>query len=245
MITDDELYDRGAETMLSSWARVAAGSPGARVVRADGVAAGVFPAGPERAIYNNALLGRGAGAAAVDAMEALYAAAGIGGYAAWVHEGDAALRELMGERGYRVTETTRAMGMALADLAIGRPALALEPAPWPDYVRFLEREGAPAGLLAGVDPAGFELLLARRDGEAVATALAHDRGDDRGIYNVGTLEAARRQGLGTALTALLLHGARDRGARTATLQSTPMGERLYRSLGFRDLGRFLEFTRPG
>ena len=76
----------------------------------------------------------------------------------------------------------------------------------------------------------------------VATALAFDYGDDCGIYNVGTLEHARRRGLGTALTARLLHDARARGRRTASLQSTAMAERLYAALGFRDLGRILEYV---
>ena len=52
--------------------------------------------------------------------------------------------------------------------------------------------------MAGVDPREFHLLIARG---AVATASAFDLGDDCGIYNVGTLERARRRGLGTALTA--------------------------------------------
>jgi predicted GNAT family acetyltransferase len=46
------------------------------------------------------------------------------------------------------------------------------------------------------------------------------------------------------LTAHLLYEARDRGCTTSTLQSTPMAERIYARLGFRDLGRYLELT-PG
>jgi predicted GNAT family acetyltransferase len=61
---------------------------------------------------------------------------------------------------------------------------------------------------------------------------------------VGTVERARRRGLGSALTALLVHDAADRDLRTASLQSTPMAERVYAGVGFRDLGRFLEHTRP-
>jgi ribosomal protein S18 acetylase RimI-like enzyme len=49
--------------------------------------------------------------------------------------------------------------------------------------------------------------LGRLDGANVATAMAFDVGGDRGIYNVATLEHARRRGLGTALTALHLHDA--------------------------------------
>jgi predicted GNAT family acetyltransferase len=58
-----------------------------------------------------------------------------------------------------------------------------------------------------------------------------------------TREHARRRGLGTALTALLAHEAAARGAITASLQSTEMAERVYAAVGFRDLGRFLEYGR--
>jgi predicted GNAT family acetyltransferase len=58
---------------------------------------------------------------------------------------------------------------------------------------------------------------------------------------MSTVEAARRRGLGTALTACHVHDAADRGCATASLQSTPMAERVYAAVGFRDLGRFLEY----
>ena len=86
------------------------------------------------------------------------------------------------------------------------------------------------------------MLVARLQGEGVATAMAFDLGDDCGIYNVGTLEHARRRGLGTALTALLAHDAAARGCRTASLQSTESAERVYTAVGFRDLGRILEYV---
>jgi predicted GNAT family acetyltransferase len=54
---------------------------------------------------------------------------------------------------------------------------------------------------------------------------------------------ARRRGLGTALTALHLQLARDRGCKTASLQATEMAERIYAAIGFRDLGRFVEYVR--
>jgi predicted GNAT family acetyltransferase len=85
--------------------------------------------------------------------------------------------------------------------------------------------------------------MADSDGAHVATALAFDAGDDTGIFNVSTVERARRRGLGTALTARLAHDALARGRTTATLQSTPMAERVYAAVGFRDLGRILEL-RP-
>jgi hypothetical protein len=59
--TDNDLYIRGAATLLASWEEYARGSAGAALKRLSGVAAAVFPSHPERAVYNNALLDRDLG----------------------------------------------------------------------------------------------------------------------------------------------------------------------------------------
>lgn len=242
-LSDAELYRRGAETLRASWEAYARGARRARVVRRAGVAAAVFPEAPERAVYNNALLTRDLAAGertdALAAMEEAYASAGVSRFAAWVHESDEPLRLDVEARGYRFDQATRAMGMALADLRMPRPEIDLAPPDWSEYLRTI---GVPTGFLAGVDQGEFHVRLARLEGETVASALAFDHGDDCGIYNVSTLAAARRRGLGTALTVLLAHDAAARGCRTASIQATEMAERLYARVGFRDLGRFLEYV---
>ena len=50
--------------------------------------------------------------------------------------------------------------------------------------------------------------------------------------------------IATALTARQLHDAVERGCQTVSLQSTAMAERVYAAVGFRDLGRFLEYVQP-
>ena len=243
--TDAELYLRGRDTLLASWEAYAAGGDGAALHRLPGVAAAVFPAEPERAVYNNALLDRDLGAGersgALDAMEAVYAAAGVARFAAWVHESDEPMRAELEQRCYTLDTTTRSMGIALDDIRVPRPEIPLGPAGWAEYLRM---DGLPPDFLEHADHAAFHLLAARIDGEMVAAALAYDFGDDTGIYNVGTVERARRRGLGTALTAAQVHDARARGCRTASLQSTPMAEHVYSAVGFRDLGRILEYVPP-
>ena len=245
-LTDADLYIRGAQTVVASWEAIARGSRGAAVIRRAGVAAAVFPHEPERSVYNNALLDRGLAAAeragTLAAMEAAYASAGVGRFAAWVHESDEAMRAELAARGYTIDTATRAMGMALGDLDVPRPAIELAPVDWARYRRYLHRVGVPHGLLRGADPHAFHVLSARSDGEDVATAIAFDRDSDCGIYNVSTLERTRRRGIGTALTARHLHDAVARGCRTASIQSTAMAERIYAAVGFRDLGRFLEYV---
>jgi GNAT superfamily N-acetyltransferase len=245
VLTDLGLYLRGAETLLASWEAYARGAAGAAVRRFSGVAVATFPNEPERSVYNNALLdrdlGAAAGADALDAMENAYASAGVSSFAAWVHESDEAMRGEIQRRGYTLNETTRAMGMALTDIRVPRPELDLAPRAWGDYLEHLGAFGVPDGLLEGADPSVFHVVLAHLQGAIVATGLSFDLADDCGIYNVGTLERARRRGIGTAVTALLAYDALDRGCRTASLQSTEIAERVYTTVGFRDLGRILEY----
>jgi hypothetical protein len=203
----------------------------------------VFPTEPERAVYNNALLQPkltpAVRANGLDAMEAVYAAAGVTRFAAWVHETDQGMRAELQRRGYALDTSTRAMGMTLDDIRLPRPDIELGPPNWSEYLRII---GVPPGFLSGADQAAFHILVARLGGVNVATAMAFDLAGDCGIFNVTTLERARGRGLGTALTGLHLHGARARGCQTASLQSTGMAERIYATVGFRDLGRILEYV---
>jgi ribosomal protein S18 acetylase RimI-like enzyme len=242
-VTETELYERGMRTAAACWAAFAGSTSGAAVHRLPHVFVAVFPNEPERSIYNNAILDRDLApaerAAALEAMEELYAAAGVKRFAAWVHEDDHAMREQLLRRGYAVDTATRAMGMRLADVTRPRPALELAAADWREHLRLI---GVAPDLLSGLDPATLQLVVARRGGENVGTGFGFDHEGDCGIYNVGTLEHARRQGVGSAVTSVLVHDAIGRGCRTASLQSTPTAERMYAAAGFRDLGRIIEYV---
>ena len=244
MYTDADLYSRGTATLVAAWEEDARGATGAALRRHPGVAAAVFPHEPEHSFYNNALLGRGLSVldrmGALEAMEAAYATAGVDRFAAWVHESDRPMQHDLERRGYRLKTTTRAMGMVLGETRLPPPRTELAPPDWHEHLRLIQ---VPPGFLANADPAAYRVAIARLDGESVATAVSYDLDGDCGIYNVGTLEHARRRGLGTAVTTALLRDAGARGCNTATLQATPMAERLYARLGFRDLGRILEYSR--
>jgi GNAT superfamily N-acetyltransferase len=241
--TDVDLYRRGCATLLASWEEYARGSVDAIVHRFPGVVAAAFPHQPERGVYNNALLDRGLGpherGRALDAMQAAYADVNLDRFAAWVHESDEPMRAELERRGFTVDTTTRAMGMPLERIRVPDPTISLGPAPWSEYLQY---ERLPPAFLKDADHASFHVLAAREAGTIAAAALAYDQGADCGIYNVGTVEPARRRGFGTAVTLAQLSAAQDRGCQTASLQSTPMAERIYGSLGFRDLGRILEYV---
>lgn len=242
---DDELYARGIATALAAWERFAAVAEGAEVLRLDGVTAAVFPRGAEREVYNNAVLDRGLTDGghdrALDAMEAAYTDVGVGRFAAWVHEDDHRACAALRDRGYAVTETTRAMARRLDDGWPAGPAIATPRGTWPDHVALIDLR---RGFLDGIDATQFHVLVADHDGRPAATALAFDHRGDCGIYNVSTRPSARRRGLATALTVRQLRDARARGCVTASLQATPAAEALYAAAGFADLGRILEWGPP-
>ena len=54
--SDDTLYDRMLANLLGSWALIAEGTAGASIEGIPGGVLAVFPAGPERLFYNNAVL---------------------------------------------------------------------------------------------------------------------------------------------------------------------------------------------
>ncbi len=90
-------------------------------------------------------------------------------------------------------------------------------------------------------------LLAYREAEPVAIAMTIVNNGVAGIYWVGTTERARGQGLGRALTAAAVNAGLDFGADIASLQASPMGEPIYRAMGFEKIFdyRLLIATAPG
>jgi GNAT superfamily N-acetyltransferase len=150
------------------------------------------------------------------------------------------------------------MANALADIDEERarpPGVAVEPAPdeaglelWGRM--FCGAHGAPpAAARAWIDAArrlGFHDLpwdcwLARIDGTPVGLGLSFLGGGVVGLYGIGTLPAARRRGVGSALTLVPMLKAREEGYAAAILHATPDGELLYPRLGFREYCRISRF----
>jgi GNAT superfamily N-acetyltransferase len=97
--------------------------------------------------------------------------------------------------------------------------------------RLLERHGLAAAQGLNRHPS-VRLYLGLTGGEPVATALLFLAEGVAGLYAVATVPQARRRGIGTVLSRTALGAARDRGYRLGILQSSAMGEGVYRRLGF-------------
>ena len=99
--------------------------------------------------------------------------------------------------------------------------------------------GQPLGTLlappALLDDPRFYFLIARLDGEAVGCATALLENEMTGVYDVGTVPAARGQGVASALMRRVLGLA---PYAPTVLQPSAMAESMYRRLGFEEIARF-------
>jgi ribosomal protein S18 acetylase RimI-like enzyme len=99
----------------------------------------------------------------------------------------------------------------------------------------------PAELLAALyllDVAeldGIEYYLARLQERDVCTAIGYTVDASVGIFNVATPPEFRRRGYGSIVTAHAVRAGFDAGAEFAYLQSSALGESVYKRLGFREV----------
>lgn len=92
--------------------------------------------------------------------------------------------------------------------------------------------------------AGFDVYVGLIDGEPVTTAMGYRTRRDAAIFSVTTAPERRRRGYGAAITA---HAARvgfEEGADMAWLQTSELGERVYKGLGFRHVEMHVMLRRP-
>ncbi len=92
------------------------------------------------------------------------------------------------------------------------------------------------------DPAAH-VVVVRRDGVAVAAAMTFESDGVASLQWVGTVPSARGSGLGALVTTWATNLAFERGASSCTLQASPMGEPIYRSLGYETIYRYSEYVR--
>jgi len=105
----------------------------------------------------------------------------------------------------------------------------------------------PAELLAALylfevaELEGIEYYLARLHERDVCTAIGYTVDDAVGIFNVATPPEFRRRGYGSIVTAHAIRAGFEAGADFAYLQSSSLGESVYRRLGFRQVDVYTIF----
>jgi hypothetical protein len=87
-------------------------------------------------------------------------------------------------------------------------------------------------------------FLAHLDGEPVAIAMTIVSEGVAGVYWVGTLERARGQGLGQAVTAAATNAGFELGADLASLQASPMGKPIYEAMGYETIFEYRLLMSP-
>jgi GNAT superfamily N-acetyltransferase len=235
----------GEATLVASWRALARTSPGATVTESPGSVTACFPAWAplNNAIAHVPVADEERTALEVTRLDASYREAGVGTWAYWV---PSPARDLAAPDAGVVSGLTRDVTTLVmrADLDHERRsstdaratslASAASAGDAPIAVEALgDAEGAP-----GV---GAWVMLDGATAVAGVWTVVHDH--DCGVYAMGTAPGWRRRGLATVLLEHALADAWRRGARTASLQSTPEAVSLYRSLGFEAVGRYEEWVR--
>lgn len=110
--------------------------------------------------------------------------------------------------------------------------------------------GLPAGVIAtmaadAAEPTPpHEITVGAYEGDALLSGaqvlFSHGIA---GVYCVGTAEAARGRGLAELVTRTVTNLGFDGGAPFVTLQASPMGEPIYRRMGYRELYRYVAHAR--
>src|SRR5262245_27137897 len=93
------------------------------------------------------------------------------------------------------------------------------------------------------DRSTIRTFLAVRSGAPLASSTLLSAAGVAGLYNVGTLPDARRTGLGRLVSIAAMAAGREAGYRVGVLQSSPLGEPVYRAIGFEERARFTFATR--
>ena len=91
----------------------------------------------------------------------------------------------------------------------------------------------------------FAYYVGYVDGVAVVSGLGVQTGNTIAVFNIATLEEARRRGYGAAITRRILTDGALLGCTIGTLQSSDVGRPVYEAIGFRTVATYAGYVDPG
>lgn len=245
------LQEAADSNFLASFRKLVEHSPGGELHEPAGVFA--FVTGLPIGYFNGCVIVAPAGTADLESAIGWLLATELP-FRVWIREELAPLLSAVTARHGLVEDERRFPGMALApipDPPRPPPGVALRDVAdmrsLDEHRGILLADGAdasvvrrllPETMLSDPDVALSTVLL---DGQPVGYSLAIRSGEVCGVYNVATLPAARRRGVGTAATWAAVAAGRRWGCRVAVLQSSEMGQSVYEAMGFRTVVRYVEF----
>ena len=254
-VSDRLLLERQARSQRGFYRALGEGSEGASAVQvSEGVQATLVPRCPWYSIFNGVVYEDASRLAdALPLLPRLFAARDIGGWSVWTRPGDHDSETLLKAEGYAPEASPMVMGLALQPPKSSPSEGVDRSVTWRDVAACNDRahgvlpEWSMAAAFDRMHDPATRRYAKRDNGEVVAALLARHEQGDCYFWFVATAPEAQRQGLGRELMQAALADAAAGGCATATLESTRAGEHLYRSLGFRALGRSARWARyhPG
>ena len=95
-----------------------------------------------------------------------------------------------------------------------------------------------------VDVPGATVYVGYTDGVPVTTGFGFRTGRTIGIYNIATVESARKRGYGAAMTMRIVDDGAAQGCDVAILQASDMGLPIYEKLGFATVVQYMGYVDP-
>lgn len=228
------------------YAAMTSGAPGGQVVDiAPGVTCAVVPTAPQRSLPNGVCVeDADAFAAALPAIRALYADAGVRAWTVWVGPGREALRAVCEAEGLAHDGAPPLMHAPIAalDLAAGVDCELVEDGPTAPLWAINDAAfgmSPDAGFVTafGAEPdAALRRVVAIDGDQPVACVCWIASGGDAYIGLVGVVPEARGRALARGLMSHALRRAQAEGAVTTTLESSLLGYPVYAGMGYVDQG---------
>jgi GNAT superfamily N-acetyltransferase len=252
--SDRELVAAADENFIASFRTLAEHVPDGDCREAPGLFA--FATGLPMALFNGCVV---TGSVDTDDLDSAIAwvKESNAPFRVWVAEGLRAERSHVGRTPGLAAQETSYPGMALHPLpdppapAAGVTVTPIGAAGFDEFLAVLVEAGLERDLALRLFLPGFvadpavALFVARLDGEPAGTSMAIRSHAASGVYNVLTLEHARRRGIGTALTWAAVAAGKAWERDTIVLQSSAMGESMYRAMGFRLVAPCAVFSSTG